>query len=184
MPGRVRYSYDVFGRTTILPGIDAVPATATTLSYYADRSTYQQDQGANAQTFNGTRWGGYPPRTSGPTVAPPRTRSPATTPEHLIRQPGPRSTRRNMDAQRHRSRWGTSHPGNRDRVSDGESRTQLANPHGDVVATIDVTAHVGRRPWSSVADYDEYGIVVTATKHHHRTAGSAPRCAHQPTKAG
>ena len=49
--GSGTYSYDVFGRTTILPGIDAVPATPTTLSYYADGSTYRQDQGANAQTF-------------------------------------------------------------------------------------------------------------------------------------
>jgi len=44
-----------------------------------------------------------------------------------------------------------------------KAELQLANPHGDVVATIDVTTGVEAAAMSSVADYDEYGIVVTAT---------------------
>ena len=111
----------------------------------------------------GTRWGGYPPRTSGPTVAPPRTRSPATTPEHLIRQPGPK-----INSPEHGRATSPVQVGHQPSWKPGQGQRRrkpnsTREPHGDVVATIDVTAHVGAAAMSSVADYDEYGIVVTAT---------------------
>ena len=162
--GSGTYSYDVFGRTTILPGIDAVPATATTLSYYADGSTYRQDQGANAQTFNRDPLG----RVSTTNIG---TNGGATqntiTSHYAGTSDSPTWTQDQLAGTWTRNVTG---PGGALAILEtgtgsatAKAELQLANPHGDVVATIDVTAHVGAAAMSSVADYDEYGIVVTAT---------------------
>lgn len=58
---------------------------------------------------------------------------------------------------------------------------QLSNPHGDVVATIDVSANVTSTSMSAVSAYDEYGTVVTATAPSpYGWVGSAMRSAANP----
>ena len=162
--GSGTYSYDVFGRTTILPGIDAVPATPTTLSYYADGSTYRQDQGANAQTFTRDPLG----RVSTTNIATNGGASQNTITSHYAgTSDSPTWTQDQLAGTWTRNVTG---PGGALAILETGTGTttakadlQLANPHGDVVATIDVTANVGSAAMSSVADYDEYGIIVTAT---------------------
>ena len=88
--GSGTYSYDVFGRTTILPGIDAVRPRQRRCRITQMGPRIGKTKARTLKRSPGTRWGGYPPRTSQPMVERARTRSPATTPEHLIRQPGPK----------------------------------------------------------------------------------------------
>ena len=154
----------MFGRTTILPGIDAVPATPTTLSYYADGSTYRQDQGANAQTFTRDPLG----RVSTTNIATNGGASQNTITSHYAgTSDSPTWTQDQLAGTWTRNVTG---PGGALTILETgtepprrKADLQLANPHGDVVATIDVTANVGSAAMSSVADYDEYGIIVTAT---------------------
>ena len=162
--GSGTYAYDVFGRTTTLPGIDAVPTTPTKLEYFADGSTYRQEQGDSAQTFNRDPLG----RVSTTNIATNGGASQNTVTNHYAgTSDSPTWTQDQVAGTWSRNVTG---PGGSLAILEtgtGTSTTkaelQLANPHGDVVATIDVNANVEASAMSPVADYDEYGIVVTAT---------------------
>jgi len=162
--GSGTYAYDVFGRTTSLPGIDAVPDRATTLSYYADGSTYRMDQAGSAQVFTRDPLG----RVSTTDLATNGGGSQNTITNHYAgTSDSPTWTQDQVAGTWTRN---VTSPGGSLAILETGSGTgitkaelQLANPHGDVVATIDVTADVEAGSMSSVADYDEYGIVVTAT---------------------
>ena len=158
------YSYDTFGRTTVLPGVDASPGIDTTLSYYADGSTYRQDQGDNAQTFTRDPLG----RVNTTQIATGGGGSQNTVTNHYAGT-GDSPTWTQDSSTGTWTRNVTSVGGALAILETGTGSTttsaelQLASPHGDVVATIDVSADVESSEMSAVADYDEYGIIVTAT---------------------
>lgn len=158
--GSGTYSYDTFGRTTVLPGIDATPNSDTTLAYYADGSTYSQSQAGTTQTFDRDPLGRVDTSTSQSGGS-----QKATTNHFAGTGESPTWSETGNKWKRNVSGPGGSLAILQEGTGEDTSSAnlQLISPHGDIVATIDLKTDIDSSQMSAISDYDEYGVVTTAT---------------------
>ncbi|MGV9310532.1 RHS repeat-associated core domain-containing protein [Nonomuraea sp. NPDC003727] len=153
------YTYDAFGRTAVLPAVDTAGTADLTIGYYANDLVSSMTAGGISRTF------AVDPKLRVRTITQAGGSAPGTTVHHY----GDDSDRPIWTAEADGG-WTRNIDGLTGDLAALQSSTgrvslQLANPHGDVVATADAATTSGIDNYS---EQTEYGIARSS-------GGNAPR---------